>query len=57
VGKLKNKVEAELILRAAEESKGIFDYRTAYGIAKKLVLEKSREKRLNKPETPKHWLP
>jgi len=57
VGKLKNKVEAELILRAAEESKGIFDYRTAYGIAKKLVLEKSREKRPSKPETPKHWLP
>ena len=57
VGKLKNKVEAELILKAAEESKGIFDYRTAYNIAKKLVLEKRKEKRPSKPETPKHWLP
>lgn len=57
VGKLKNKVEAELIRRAAEEPKGIFDYKKAYEIAKKLVLEKSMKKERGKTETPKHWLP
>ncbi len=57
VGKLKNKVEAELILKAAEESKGLFDYRTAYEIAKKLVLETKKEQNPSKTETPKHWLP
>lgn len=57
VGKLKNKVEAEMIRMAAEESKGIFDYRTAYEVAKKLVLEKSSKKEHGKTETPKYWLP
>jgi len=57
IGKLKNKVEAELIKRAAEEPKGIFDYRMAYEIAKKRVLEKLEEKRMPKAEPEKHWLP
>jgi len=56
IGKLKNKVEAELIKRAAEEPRGIFDYRMAYEIAKKTVLEKL-EKKMPKVEPEKHWLP
>lgn len=52
IGKLKNKVEAELIKRAAEESKGIFDYKVAYEIAKKIILGKKRE-----IEPEKYWLP
>jgi methylene-tetrahydromethanopterin dehydrogenase len=57
IGKLKNKVEAELIKRAAEEPKGIFDYRMAYEIAKKTALEKLEEKKMPKVEPEKHWLP
>jgi methylene-tetrahydromethanopterin dehydrogenase len=57
IGKLKNKVEAELIKMAAEEPKGIFDYRVAYEIAKKKVLEKLEEKKMPKVEPEKHWLP
>jgi len=57
IGKLKNKVEAELIKRAAEEPRGIFDYRMAYEIAKKTVLEKLEEKKMPKVEPEKHWLP
>jgi methylene-tetrahydromethanopterin dehydrogenase len=57
IGKLKNKVEAELIKRAAEEPRGIFDYRMAYEIAKKTVLEKLEEKKMPKVEHEKHWLP
>ncbi|RLG96113.1 hypothetical protein DRO37_00040 [Candidatus Bathyarchaeota archaeon] len=41
IGKLKNKTEAELIRRAAEEPKGIFDYKVAYKIAKEIIMEKS----------------
>jgi hypothetical protein len=40
IGKLKNAVEVELIRRAMEEPKGIFDYKAAYDIAKKRALEK-----------------
>jgi hypothetical protein len=57
IGKLKNKVETELIKRAAEEPRGIFDYRMAYEIAKKTVLEKLEEKKMPKVEPEKHWLP
>jgi hypothetical protein len=57
IGKLKNKVEAELIKKAVEEPKGIFDYRMAYGIAKKAVLEKLEKKKTSKAEPEKHWLP
>jgi methylene-tetrahydromethanopterin dehydrogenase len=57
IGKLKNKVEVELLKRAAEEPKGIFDYRMAYEIAKKTVLEKLEEKKVPKVEPEKHWLP
>ena len=57
VGKLKNKIEAELIRQAAKESKGTFDYRKAYEIARRLVLEKQTEKKTVKPEPEKNWLP
>jgi methylene-tetrahydromethanopterin dehydrogenase len=57
IGKLKNKVEAELIKKAMEEPKGIFDFRIAYEIAKKAVLEKLQEKKTPKVEPEKHWIP
>jgi len=57
IGKLKNKIEAKLIKRAAEEPKGIFDYRIAYEIAKKRVLEKFEGKKSSEAESEKHWLP
>lgn len=56
IGKLKNAVEAELIKRAAEEPKGIFDYKIAYEIARKIVLGKIEEKKGSLPAE-KHWLP
>lgn len=51
IGKLKNRVEVELVRRAAAEPKGIFDYRMAYEIAKKRVLEKLSEKQSPKMES------
>jgi methylene-tetrahydromethanopterin dehydrogenase len=57
IGKFKNKVEVELIRRAAEEPKGVFDYRMAYEMAKKLILEKREEKKSPEVEPPKSWLP
>jgi hypothetical protein len=56
IGKLKNKIEVELIKKAAEEPKGIFDYKMAYEIAKKLVIGKLEEKK-PKTEPEKQWLP
>ncbi len=56
IGKLKNKIEAQLIKRAVEEPKGIFDHRTAYEIAKKIVAGKE-EKQEAQAEMPKYWLP
>jgi methylene-tetrahydromethanopterin dehydrogenase len=57
IGKLKNKVEAELIKKAVKEPKGIFDYKIAYEIAKKAMLQKLEEKKMPKIEPQKHWLP
>jgi methylene-tetrahydromethanopterin dehydrogenase len=57
IGKLKNMVEVELIKKAVEEPKGIFDYRLAYDIAKKLMLQKPKEKKTPKAEAEKTWLP
>jgi methylene-tetrahydromethanopterin dehydrogenase len=45
INKLKQKVEAGLIMKAVEEPSGVFDYRTAYDIAKKtIVSQKEAEK-------------
>jgi len=57
IGKLKNKIEVALIKKAAEETKGIFDYKMAYELAKKTVTEKRDEKKTPKPEQQKSWLP
>jgi methylene-tetrahydromethanopterin dehydrogenase len=57
VGKLKNKVETELIRKAAEEPKGIFDYKIAFEIAKKAIIEKPEETKIAKTEPEKYWLP
>jgi hypothetical protein len=46
-----------LIKKAVEEQKGIFDYRMAYEISKKTVLEKLEEKKMPKVEPEKYWLP
>lgn len=57
IGKLKNQIEAELIKRAAEEPKGIFDYKIAYEIAKKSITERPVDKKSPESEPQKHWLP
>jgi len=40
IGRLKIKIETELIKRATEEPKGLFDYEAAYEIGKNSVLKK-----------------
>jgi hypothetical protein len=57
IGKLKNKIEAQLIRRAAEEPKGTFDYKIAYETAKKTIIEKRAEKKSPAKEPQKTWLP
>ena len=54
IGKLKNAIETGLIKKAAEEPKGIFDYKTAYEIAKKIVFERLEEKKSFQVESEKH---
>lgn len=59
IGTFKNKIEAQVFKRAVESPKGIFDYKTAYEIAKTIVLEKlqkSKEKQ-NPGETGRNLLP
>ena len=56
IGKLKNKIEAQVIKRAVEEPKGIFDYKTAYEAAKKIIAAKEG-KAAAQVEMPKYWLP
>jgi hypothetical protein len=46
-----------LIKKAAEEPKGVFDYRAAYEIAKKAVTEKAVEGKAPEGEPQKYWLP
>jgi hypothetical protein len=57
IGKLKNKTEAALIKRAAEEARGIFDYENAYEIAKHTVVSESKKRKSPDSEPHKHWLP
>ena len=40
IGRLKIKIETELIKRAAQEPKGVFDYAIAYDIGKKAMLKR-----------------
>jgi hypothetical protein len=57
IGKLKNEVEVALIKKAAEESRGTYDYEAAYEIAKKTVVEKLEDKKRVESRQEKHWLP
>jgi methylene-tetrahydromethanopterin dehydrogenase len=57
IGKLKNKTEAALIRMAAEASKGIFSYKEAYDVAKRILIEKPKEKKTIVAEPTKYWLP
>jgi len=57
IGKLKNLVEVELIKRAAEEPRGIFDYKKAYEIAKKITAERLETKKSSQTEPEKYWIP
>ena len=57
IGKLKNKTETTLIRMAAEEPRGIFSYKEAYEIAKKILSEKPKEKQAIVSEPSKYWLP
>ncbi len=59
IGKLKIKIETDMIKRATEAPQGLFDYSIAYDIGKKAILKKlEKAKAEAKPaEQPKHWLP
>ncbi len=57
IGKLKNKLEVELIKRAAEEPKGVFDYKIAYEAARKAIFKKFKEEKSFEVEPEKYWLP
>jgi len=58
IGTFKNKIEAQLFKRAVEASKGIFDYKIAYEIAKSLVMAKLEKKPSQNPgETGRNLLP
>jgi methylene-tetrahydromethanopterin dehydrogenase len=43
IGTFKNKIEAQLLKKAVESPKGIFDYKAAYEIAKSMVSEKLKK--------------
>jgi len=59
IGTFKNKIEAQLFKRAVESSKGIFDYKVAYEIAKSIVLEKLQKgkEKHNPGDTGRNLLP
>ncbi len=58
IGKLKIKIETDMIKRATEAPQGMFDYSIAYDIGKTAILKKlAKAKEQTKPEQPKNWLP
>ncbi len=59
IGKLKIKVETDMIKRATDATQGLFDYAMAYDIAKAQILKKlAKAKAEAAPkEQPKHWMP
>ena len=59
IGKLKIKIETEMIKRATAEPQGLFDYAIAYDIGKQNIIKKiAKAKAGSAPkEQPKHWLP
>ncbi|MEM0007141.1 MAG: methylene-tetrahydromethanopterin dehydrogenase N-terminal domain-containing protein [Candidatus Bathyarchaeia archaeon] len=56
IGVLKSVIEAKMIKMAAEEPKGIFDYKIAYQIAKEAVTKKLESVK-GKTSSEPHWLP
>ena len=59
IGTFKNKIEAQLLKKAAESPKGIFDYKAAYEIAKSMVSEKlaKASNKQNPSESGRNLLP
>ncbi len=59
IGKLKIKIETDMIKRATEAPAGLFDYSIAYDIGKTQILKKlAKAKAKAAPkEQPKNWLP
>jgi hypothetical protein len=59
IGKLKIKIETDMIKRATEAPQGLFDYSIAYDIGKTQILKKlAKAKAEAAPkEQPKHWMP
>jgi len=59
IGKLKIKIETDMIKRATEAPQGIFDYSIAYDIGKTQILKKLAKAKAEtqSKEQPKHWLP
>jgi len=56
VGRLKNEIEISLIRKAADEPKGIFDYKITYELAKISIIKKDDNKKIV-VEPHKSWLP
>ena len=60
IGKLKIKIETDMIKRATEAPSGLFDYSIAYDIGKQVILKKlakAKEAAAAPKEQPKHWAP
>jgi methylene-tetrahydromethanopterin dehydrogenase len=60
IGKLKIKIETDMIKRAAEAPQGLFDYSIAYDIGKTQILKKlakAKEAAAAPKEQPKSWMP
>jgi len=59
IGKLKIKVETDMIKRATEAPQGLFDYAIAYDLARTQIIKKlAKAKAETAPkEMPKHWMP
>jgi len=59
IGKLKIKVETNMIKKATEAPAGLFDYAMAYDAAKADILKKIAKAKAAAPpkEMPKHWMP
>ncbi len=59
IGKLKIKIETDMIKRATEAPQGLFDYSIAYDIGKAQILKKLAKAKAEaaSKEQPKHWMP
>jgi methylene-tetrahydromethanopterin dehydrogenase len=57
IGKLKIKIETDMIKRATEAASGLFDYSIAYDIGKAQILKKLAKAKEAQKEQPKSWMP